>query len=161
MALVKGTNSYVNVAEADAYFVDRVHNEDWDGIGVNIQEEALVTATGLLDLLTWQGVSASETQSLAFPRAGYYYSKSRNRNIEFDSDATEVPLLVKTATYELALHLIQNATVLESRAEVEDLSIGTIKLEDIRPVAIIPNRILRYISDFLVNSGSNAWFRSN
>ena len=161
MALVKGTNSYVNTTEADAYFVDRVHNEDWDGIGVNIQEEALVTATGLLDLLHWQGTAVSSTQALAFPRMGHYYSRSRNRNIMFDSDATEVPTLVKTATYELALHLIQNSTVLESRAEVEDLSIGTIKLEDIRPVSTIPNRILRYISDFLVNSGSNAWFRSN
>ena len=82
MALVKGTNSYVTVAEADSYFAERLHSETWSGASPTDKEKALITATGLLDQKPWVGEAEDELQPLAFPRIGYYYDPKYGRDLD-------------------------------------------------------------------------------
>lgn len=73
MALNKGINSYVTVAEGEAYFKDRLDSTGWSSADTTVKANALVTATSILDSLYWTGVAVSSTQPLAFPRAGSYF----------------------------------------------------------------------------------------
>ena len=68
MALVKGTNTYVTVDEADTYFETRLDVAAWVNADVAQKEAALVTATSLLDEKPWNGYTPTVTQKLAFPR---------------------------------------------------------------------------------------------
>ena len=74
MALVLGTNSYVTLEQADAYFDTRLDAGAWVNADSDDQESALVTATQILDNYHYIGVAVSSAQSLAWPRknAAYY-----------------------------------------------------------------------------------------
>ena len=155
MALVKGTNSYVTVAEADSYFADRLHSETWSGASPTDKEKALITATGLLDQKPWVGEAENELQSLAFPRIGYYYDPKYGR----DLDLINTPERVLKATYELALHLLSN-DVMAASSTVKSLSVGPISLQQIS-TSKEPSKLDELISPLLENSGSLSWWRDN
>jgi hypothetical protein len=67
MALVKGTNAYADVSDADSYFADRLDVAAWTSADSTMKAQALVTAAGILDQLPWTGTAVSENQALAFP----------------------------------------------------------------------------------------------
>ena len=50
MALLKGVNSYSNVAEADAYFEDDIRFNTWDALTEAVKERALVTGSRQISL---------------------------------------------------------------------------------------------------------------
>jgi len=87
--------SYVSVAEADAYFT-ALGNDNWTG-STSVKEAALRKATEYLDATyNWRGLIFSVEQTLGWPRTGVYDREGRDL-------AESVPLRVKKATYELAL----------------------------------------------------------
>lgn len=137
MALQKGTNCFVSILESDEYFENRLNSENWfanDGA----VEQALVTATGILDDMDWGG-TATPTASypLSWPRdityydnkSGYYTDLEDNRSTT--SEGT-IPGDIKKATFELALHLLNNMKTQESNAsgenKVKDLTVGAVRL---------------------------------
>ena len=62
-------NSYVSVADADAYFANLLSFDQWDGLGdEDTKARALITATAALDQLTFWGDAVTTTQALRFPR---------------------------------------------------------------------------------------------
>lgn len=69
MALVVGTNSYINVADAEAYFAERLHVDPWDTADADTKAKALITATRAIDRLLLVGCKADSEQALEFPRA--------------------------------------------------------------------------------------------
>ena len=88
MAIVVGTDTYLTVADSDTYFASRYGFDDWAGLGTTVKEQALVSATQLLDLMCdWYGVKVDDAQALAFPRY---------------PDATPVPQEVIDAQCEIA-----------------------------------------------------------
>jgi hypothetical protein len=144
MALQKGTNSFVSVAESDEYFENRLNSETWfanDGA----VEQALVTATGILDDMDWGG-TATPTASypLSWPRdityydnkSGYFVSIEDDRELEYDDGSFSlegtIPGDIKKATFELALHLLNNMKTQEINAsgenKVKDLTVGAVRL---------------------------------
>lgn len=158
MALVKGTNSYGTVAEADSYFADRIDVIAWTS-GSELQKpQALVTATSILDEKIWAGTAVSELQLLAFPRVGGYYDPKLGINVTFSST---VPNRIIVATFELAHHLLNNDGLLDDVGDVIDLSIGPIKLSKVQKPSVVPLNILNIIKPLLANSGANNWFRAN
>jgi len=162
MALVKGTNSYVTVAEANAYFEDRIGAEQWAAAPAGVREKALVTATGQLDELQWLGTAVSESQPLAFPRNGSYFESRLGLQVELDPAQT--PSRIVTATYELALHLLSNTDVLSSAGDIKNLTVGSIKLEGLNSVPTMPSTVKRlYKSLINANGGGSggAWWRAN
>ncbi len=71
MALVVDTNSYVSVAEADAFFADKffADTSPWEAATAADKERALITATRRIDALSLVGTKADPLQALEFPRA--------------------------------------------------------------------------------------------
>lgn len=51
MALVKGTNSYSTVAEANTYFTDSLLFTSWNPLALTVKSRALITASGQISLL--------------------------------------------------------------------------------------------------------------
>lgn len=158
MALVKGTNSYVTVVEATAYFEDRSNAEVWNGASATAQEQALVTAADILDTLPWVGSSAAASQNMAFPRTGSYTDPGRGRVINFESSATEAPLPVKKGQYELAYHILNNDTLLEDTGSVQDLALAGIGLVDIVSPSLLPGAVRRFINPLLKRGSSRGVF---
>jgi hypothetical protein len=158
MALTKGSNSYVTVAEADAYFADRLDTAAWDDTTPEQKGMALVTATMVLDELEWTGVAISVDQSLAFPRNGSYFDPKFGVCILLDE---ELPKRIEIATYELAYHLLNNDGLLDDTGLVESLQVGPVNLTKVQAAQRIPAVVKRQINPLLRNRGANSWWRAN
>jgi hypothetical protein len=101
MSLVVGTNSYIDVTNADLYFAERLHSVNWTGAETADKEKALIQATGMIDdLFDWPGTVTDEDQSLGWPRTGVYDCEGR----EVDPDT--IPDAIEKATCEQAIYLL-------------------------------------------------------
>ena len=130
MALVLNTNSYVLIADADTYFETRIDSANWVDAEDEIKEQALVTATALIDDNSWIGSAVSSSQALAWPRKNAIYNDDR-LGLQITIADSEIPSRVKTAVYEQALHLIDNEDVLMGQSQTfESISVGSISLSD-------------------------------
>lgn len=95
MAVTAGTDVYADLAEADAYFVDR-DVAAWPAATVAAREAALRRATAYLDgRYRWVGILAVASQPLGWPRLSAWDSEGR----PLDS----IPTRLKQACAELAL----------------------------------------------------------
>lgn len=159
MALVKNTNSYATVAEADTYFNDRLDVAAWTNANATQKAQALVTATRLLDTLHWTGVAVSETQPLAFPRSGMYFDPRLGMDIELNDSS--VPTRVIQATFELAYHLLNNDGLLDDTGTVQNLNVGSINLTKVLAPNKFPGNVKRLTKPLQINQGANLWWRVN
>lgn len=168
MALVLNTNSYVTVVQADTYFDTRIDSANWVAATDELKEQALVTATQLIDDSAWIGYAVSSSQALAWPRKGaVYYDPRMGQDITIAED--EVPEKVNIAVYEQALHLIDNEDLLNGTAQnYESISIGSISLTDSNgdttrtPVrASIATRTLRPLLVRGSQGVGSGWWRAN
>jgi hypothetical protein len=158
MALVKGTNSYATVEEADAYFADRLDVASWTAATPENKAKALVTASRSLDDMTWTGTAVSEGQSLAFPRNGSYFDPRLGASVEFTAS---VPNRVITAVFEMAYHLINNDGALDESGGVKNLKVGSIALDFIQAAPKVPFSVRKLVNPLLMNSGASTWWRAN
>ena len=158
MALTKGTNSYCTLAEADAYLLDRLYSDAWVTANDSVKEQALVTATRVLDNLNWIGTAISESQSLAFPRSGEYFDPRVGGLVTLTGS---VPDRVLKATYELANHLVLNDGILDDTGKLRSLKVDTISLDFIIPANKIPFSVKNFVKPLQPNGGSRLWYRSN
>lgn len=105
MALEVGTNCYISRADAVTYFTDLIHSADFIGADDTVKDQALVTATKMLDRQEWVGSETADPQDLDWPRTGV----SDPEGNPVASDA--VPQFILDATCELGLALIQDLSV--------------------------------------------------
>jgi len=166
MALVLNTNSYVELADADDYFETRIDSANWTDASDDVKEQALVTATQLIDEQAWIGYAVSSSQALAWPRKNaVYFDDKLGQEISIGS--TEIPERVKIAVYEQALHLVNNEDLqVGSTQTFESISIGSISLSDSNgDVARIPiktQNAMRFIKPLLVKGRTSygaSWWR--
>lgn len=73
MALVVGDNSYITVAEADAYVQENylsssTEYQQWQALSEEDKEVLLRRGASLIDGLPLRGIKASKDQKMAFPR---------------------------------------------------------------------------------------------
>jgi len=121
MALTVGTNSYINVADADLYFADRLNSDFWDTINpVTKKDLALIQATKMIDFQRFKGAKTVLTQALSFPRTGLI-----DDGVVVDS--LVVPQKIIDATCELALYLLQD----DYSAPDDLLEFGNVKVGSI------------------------------
>ena len=158
MALVVGSNSYVSVAEADAYFEDRVDVAAWIEASELQKAQSLVTATSMIDEREWIGVAVSDSQLLAFPRHGSYFDTRLGLTVQLSS---EVPKRIKVAVFEQAYHLLNNDGLLDDAGAVDSLKLGNISLDKIDAPRKMPDVVYRQIRPLLYTAGKNAWWRAN
>ncbi len=98
MALTVGTDSYLSVVEADAYWAER-NNSRWAAALPVDKEAALREATQYLDgRYDWVGDHPGGGQQLGWPRAGAFDHEGR--------PLTGIPQKVAQATAELALQAL-------------------------------------------------------
>jgi len=169
MALVVNTNSYVSIADANEYFDTRIDSANWFSAITDVKEQALVTATQMVDENAWLGSAVSSSQALAWPRKNViYYSNKMGQQITIAD--TVVPEQVKIAVYEQALHLINNEDVLSGQSQTfESISIGSISLSDsngdVTRLPKKPAEALRPIKELIHRGRSGGmggnWWRAN
>jgi len=91
------SNSYVSLAEAEAYFSDRMHSSAWYDLSTSDREKLLITSSSMLDwYVSWKGTKATQDQAMDWPRVGVITSDG-----PIPSDV--IPAQVKVAVYELSL----------------------------------------------------------
>lgn len=103
MALTVGTDSYLSLAEADAYWAAR-DNLDWEAATAADKEKALREATQYLDgRFDWVGDHPGGAQALGWPRLSARDHEGRV--------LAGIPLKVAEATAELALEALSGRLV--------------------------------------------------
>jgi len=124
MSLTVGTNSYIDVANADIYFAHAIHADKWDESTSATKTDALVTATRTLDRKQWVGTKYGDPQTLDWPRSGV--TDREGGAVAADS----VPQFVVDATCELALALIQDVSVqAPDGSKIGRIKTGTVEVE--------------------------------
>ena len=172
MALQKGTNSFVSIAESDEYFENRLNSANWF-TNDSAVEQALVTATGILDDMDWGG-TAEPTASypLSWPRDITYYDNKSGYFVDLEDDRSTtsegtIPGDIKKATFELAFHLLNNMKTQESNAsgenKVKDLTVGSVRLifdlnSGVKNFKELPDSIINIVTKYL-NETSNTQSR--
>ena len=134
------SNSYVTEIEADSYFEDRLDATGWTG-ATSTKEPALVTASLMLDdRMDWVGEKKTTTQAMGWPRVD---------EDEQDIESGVIPPLVKRATYELALYLLDNGEP-ATDTSVDEVVAGSIEvnLNEKQHETLLPDRIAAIISDY-------------
>ena len=163
MALVKGTNSYVTLNEADSYFETRLDVSAWNDADDDLKEQALVTATSILDDMSWAGQVTSLDQSLAFPRNGSFMDSSRGLRAPFSTytfvttDESESSLkrdlrLLRRAAYELAYHLVNNGGLMDRTGSVENIKVGSIEITEVQDASVFPTIVRKIVAPMLKNN---------
>jgi len=168
MALVLNTNSYVEIADADTYFETRIDSANWFDATDEIKEQALVTATQLVDDHAWIGSAVSSSQALAWPRKNAIYVDDR-LGLQVTVAQDEIPSRVKTAVYEQALHLVNNEDLLAGTTQTfESISVGSISLtdsnSDVTRTSIKPSVVMKPIRPLLrrgTTGQGSGWWRAN
>jgi len=168
MALVLNTNSYVTIADADDYLDSRIDSASWFNSGDEIKEQALVTASLLIDDNPWIGSAVSSSQALAWPRKNAIYTDNR-LGLNVTIGVAEVPSRVKVAVYEQALHLINNEDLLAGTTQTfESISVGSISISDsnndVTRTPIKSTQATKSIKPLLVRGSVGmgaSWWRSN
>lgn len=100
MALVVGTDSYIDVAYADAYFESRYNSSFWTALNTATKETLLKSATRAEDVYCdWSGDKTDDEQDLEHPRNG----------------DTEVSEKIKIAECEIAFSIHSNNSVIDEK----------------------------------------------
>ena len=166
MALQVNYNSFVDMNDADDYFETRINADVWFDTATTGHEQALVTASGILDSMVWEGTcTPTDSYPLSWPRDIEYFDPKSGSDIELEDDRDEdtetpgtIPEDIKKATYELALHLLKNAETVEDSENgaypVKDLTIGSLRLtmKSDNPqsnIVDIPTIVYTYINKYL------------
>lgn len=119
------SNAYLDAAEADVYFDNRLHASAWTSASADDKDRALIMATLDLDSrIEWAGYKASTMQALGWPRSGIVDDDG------YSVDSSKIPDEIKTATCELALVLLgKDTTATSDTAGIKSLTVDTIKLD--------------------------------
>ena len=118
-------NSYVTLAEADAYFQTVPHDEHWTGSN-DAKNRVLITATRYLDNFEYYGTRCTTTQALKWPRKDYKVD-----GVEIK--CTFIPEQVKNATFELAHVLLYKGEALVgttgTQGTYDQVELGDLKVK--------------------------------
>lgn len=94
-------NSYISLADAEAYFEGRLHSSAWDDATEADQNAALVMATRMIDqTFAYQGYRTTTTQALGWPRTNAVDCSGET------IDSTVNPQSIQDATCEQSLALL-------------------------------------------------------
>lgn len=150
---VVGTDSYVTVAEADTYHLASIHGANWTAAVTLTKEQALLTATRMLERQEWVGAKTSPSQALDWPRTGVVDPEG-----VAVSSAT-VPAFIKNAQMELALALINDPSVqtsVDTSLNTRRLKAGSAEIEYFRPTSgsRFPTIVAELVNFYLSSTAS-------
>jgi len=125
-ATIKGANanSYVTLAEADAYFETVPSSTQWDNKQDDKKNRALIAATRWIETLVYYGDRCDEGQALKFPRNNYQVD-----GVELACSL--IPQNIKYAQFELAFALANDTDAIIGSSGT-DGNFSEVKLGDIQ-----------------------------
>jgi|SRR5262245_23981982 len=152
-------NSYITVAEADAYFETHLYGEEWIASDDEDKEKALYMATRLLDQYDWKGLKANNsTQALRWPR-----SLVLDREGWFYLDSATIPVFLKQATAELARYMTfgdRDKAVDDQVSGIRSVTADVVSVEfdRIDKIKQIPPSVLAIIAPYIMSAGVSVPF---
>lgn len=139
-------NSYISVADADAYFELSAGSASWLAIlDVANKEALLIEATRLLDLyFVWNGEKTSSEQALGWPRKNAVYPDGS------DIPESVIPKAVKYATCDLAFSILSNSGFRMDDNNLDMVKVGSITVDfiDSKSTSSMPKTVLTYLSAY-------------
>jgi hypothetical protein len=153
----ENSNSYVTISEADIYFRDRLHSSSWNDLDYNSKASSLITSTSMLDwYMKWEGNRTTTIQSLDWPRTDV----TGEDFLDLPDD--EIPKAVKTATFELALSIIDSDRTNDwdlqglSKMKVGDLEmVASYSQSDNPKPSVIPDKVYKILKDLITQTSGN------
>lgn len=156
-------NSFVTLAEAQAYVDGRLNTDLWTAATTDQQNRALVEATIEIHQREYNGRRVDAVQVLNWPRF-FCPNPDAPLTTYWFYLSTTIPDRIKNATCELALQFIVNGTTdigsLDPTITLHRESIGGAIDTEYEPSYLRPQglarfpRVLRYIKPLLADSGS-------
>ena len=118
------SDSFITVAEADAYYDNHLYATTWDAGTTANKEKALKMATRILDeKCEWSGTRATSTQALGWGRSDVVYDG-------ITVSSTEMPIQISNATAEFAGHLLASDLTVNAEGKgLNSLKVGDISLD--------------------------------
>ena len=117
-------NSYVTLAEADAYFETVPSSTQWDNKQDDKKNRALIAATRWIDSFVFFGDRCDHGQALKFPRNNYQVD-------DVELACTAIPNNIKYAQYELARALANDTDAMTGNVGTNG-NIAEAKLGDLQ-----------------------------
>ena len=125
-ATVNGANadSFITVAEADAYWATNLYPTTWETATTANKEKALKMATRILDeKCAWVGTRATSAQALGWGRTDVVYDG-------ITVSSTTIPIQISNATAQFAGDLlVSNLTANAEGKGLNSLKVGDITLD--------------------------------
>lgn len=115
-ATLKGanSNSFVTLAETNAYFETVPSSSTWDNKTDDQKNRAIISATRWIDSLNFYGDRCDNGQALSWPRNNYHVDR-----VELTCSA--IPVDIKYAVYELARALANDTSAITGNKGTEGL----------------------------------------
>ncbi len=139
-------NTYTTLADAETYFESRLHKTDWTDATDANKNIALVWATRLLDdYIIWDGMVASSTQALMWPRTLVYDTEG------YPVNSGTIPSFLAEATAEFGMFLLADDVSIEKgekgfkRLTLPGLDIYTDKRDR---KGVVPQSVYAMIRDY-------------
>lgn len=135
-------NSYITVAEGDAYHETHLYSSEWDDATQAEKETAVIMATRLLDAIyVWYQYSYDPDQALQWPRVGLVTANQLDF-LEHD----EIPVQLKYATAEFARQLLESNRTSDNVVDtkgVRSFSAGPVSFtfKDQVPPQVVPDAV--------------------
>jgi hypothetical protein len=147
-------NSYVTLAEAEEYILDRIHSSAW--VAYTDKEQALVSASRMLDwYVKFKGIRTTAEQSMQWPRI--QVTRPDGRTV----DGNVIPNEVKTAVYELALSSLSADRMEDDPlGGISTLKAGTLMIKagpappNSTNTKVVPEKIRKILREVMTNNGS-------
>lgn len=157
-SITVGTNSWADLAAADAYIDNSVQADQWSALSFDAKNRAMITAFRILDRASWAGERTDEAQLTSHPRTGLMLEGQ-----EVDSSAVH-PRVIQ-GQFELALAIgldasLANSPTGSSASGVKAVGAGSARVEffnnnpaaDIASSRRFPTAVHELISPFLSGS---------
>ena len=119
-------NSYVTLAEADAYFETVPSSTTWDDKSDDSKIRSLISATRWIDTLNFYGDRCDTSQALSWPRNNYHVDR-------VELTCSVIPADIKYAAYELARALANDTDSITGttgdKGLYEEVELGDLKVK--------------------------------
>lgn len=170
--IVAGANSYVDLAEANAYYTQHLYPNGWATATDAQKQASLVMATRMLNRsVVWKGAPINHYQPLQWPRQGviihYMLDLSANPILGYENttypsyiivEPNIVPQAVKDAVCEYARYLLaSDRDVDKDQAYIKSEQVGPMKVEYdwTSTKDFLPEPVIRYVRDYITEAPSS------
>lgn len=152
----QGYYTYISESDAEAYMLGAFHAHPiWDNQSITAKNQAIITASRVLDRQRWKGTQTDPNEPLQWPRTGTGIAA-------VDANPTVIPAKICDACAEMALALVQGSdlqNVQNQSQKTQSLTAGSVSVSYFRLAEGLPVRwpqiIQELLRDYLLGNIAN------